>query len=165
MKLCLFLFQWFCRPLLLYYVFWIAGKCGRFSECCDVIASKKHRAIKVKHDLFSSFRCDVGYVIPLLNVHSFSRSFQCMSWSSTIAAMLKLKKIPSRSNGQNMKFEADEAKFSLQPYLFVSKIKKYSSSSSNSEGKADSHSSTDESRLEQWGRYKHVKQGKTIRRG
>ena len=51
----------------------------------------------------------------------------------------------------NVKFEMDEAKFSLQPYLFEPTIKKGSSSSSDSESQADgegSNSSADESRLD-----------------
>jgi hypothetical protein len=51
----------------------------------------------------------------------------------------------------NVKFETDEAKFSLQPYLFEPTIKKGSSSSSDSESQADeegSNSSADESRLD-----------------
>jgi hypothetical protein len=52
---------------------------------------------------------------------------------------------------QNIKFEADEAKFSLQPYLFENTIKKGSSSSSDSDSQADegdSDSSADESHLD-----------------
>jgi hypothetical protein len=51
----------------------------------------------------------------------------------------------------NVKFETDEAKFSLQPYLFEATIKKGSSSSSDSESQADeegSNSLADESRLD-----------------
>jgi hypothetical protein len=51
----------------------------------------------------------------------------------------------------NVKFETDEAKFSLQPYLFEPTIKKGSSSSSDSESQTDeegSNSSADESRLD-----------------